>query len=216
MGFRNPESRLRRLYGPPGSPQLRQTVPRFDGSSGVFDLVVDIMGPYVLHSMSQAIVRTSGNEFPGYTHTDGGEALRRIRVTETSRPLAMKAMYLLSDVNASDSGNFTVYPGSHMRPFPEDPASCPHPHGPGAVQLQGKAGDCYLFPIRYGTAPRPITRGIRARRCYITTVKCSFAGTTSKSPRKRKNSAPRVNNGYWRPRLRLPPGFVFLRAPRPS
>ena len=122
---------------------------------GVFDLVVDIMGPYVLHSMSQAIVRASGNEFPGYTPTDGGEALRRIRVTETSRPLAMKAMYLLSDVNASDSGNFTVYPGSHMRPFPEDPASCPHPHGPGAVQLQGKAGDCYLFPHSLWHGPAP-------------------------------------------------------------
>jgi hypothetical protein len=66
---------------------------------GVFDLVVDIMGPYILHSMSQAIVRASTATFPGYTHTDGGEALRRIRVTETSRPLALKAMYLLSDVD---------------------------------------------------------------------------------------------------------------------
>ena len=107
----------------------------------VFDLIVDLMGPYLLLSMTQAIVRASTPDFPGYTHTDGGEALRRIRVSETSWPLAMKAMYLLTDVDGPDSANFTVFPGSHMRPFPE--ASEPEltPHTPGAVQLSGKAGD---------------------------------------------------------------------------
>lgn len=59
----------------------------------VFDLVADIMGPYVVLSMSQAIVRPVNPKWPGYTHTDGGEALRRIRVTETSLPLAMKASH---------------------------------------------------------------------------------------------------------------------------
>ena len=80
----------------------------------VFDLIVDIMGPNIIFSMSQAIVRGSGDGFPGYIHTDGGEGQREIRVTETSRPIAVKAMYLLSDVEDSDSGNFTVFPGSHM------------------------------------------------------------------------------------------------------
>ncbi|MBT6910693.1 MAG: hypothetical protein HOA21_06040, partial [Rhodospirillaceae bacterium] len=60
----------------------------------VFDLVVDIMGPYLSFSMAQCIVRASDPEFLGYTHTDGGEGLRRVRVTESSRPLAMKALYL--------------------------------------------------------------------------------------------------------------------------
>ena len=106
----------------------------------VFDLIVDIMGPWILFSMSQAIVRAATNTFPGYTHTDGGEALRRIRVSETRRPLAMKAMYLLSDVEGTDSGNFTVFPGSHLRPFPEDNIELT-PHTPGAAQLTGKAGD---------------------------------------------------------------------------
>ena len=82
-----------------------------------FDLIVDIMGPNIIFSMSQAIVRGSGDGFPGYIHTDGGEGQREIRVTETSRPIAVKAMYLLSDVEGSDSGNFTVFPGSHMRPI---------------------------------------------------------------------------------------------------
>jgi hypothetical protein len=125
----------------------------------IFDLIVDIMGPYILFSMSQAIVRAS-NEFPGYTHTDGGEALRRIRVTETSLPLAMKAMYLLSDVTGTDNGNLTVFPGSHLRPFPEDNAALT-PHCPGAVQLTGKAGDCYLFAhsLWHGPAPNHSGKG---------------------------------------------------------
>jgi hypothetical protein len=133
---------------------------------GVFDLVVDIMGPYILHSMSQAIVRASTATFPGYTHTDGGEALRRIRVTETSRPLAMKAMYLLSDVDGPDSGNFTVYPGSHMRPFPEDAEDWLNPHTPGAVQLTGKAGDCYLFSHALWHGPAPNHSG-HARKTLL-------------------------------------------------
>ena len=133
---------------------------------GVFDLIVDIMGPYLLHSMSQAIVRASSEDFPGYTHTDGGEALRRIRVTETSHPLAMKAMYLLSDVDGPDSANFTLFPGSHLRPFPEDADARPTQHSPGAAQLTGKAGDCYLFPHSLWHGPSPNSSG-RARKTLL-------------------------------------------------
>ena len=132
----------------------------------VFDLIVDIMGPYILLSMTQAIVRASTPDFPGYTHTDGGEALRRIRVTETSRPLAMKALYLLTDVEAADSGNFTVFPGSHMRPFPEAAEPPLSPHAPGAVQLTGKAGDCFLFSHSLWHGPAPNLSG-RARKTLL-------------------------------------------------
>jgi hypothetical protein len=126
---------------------------------GIFDLVLDLMGPYIQFSMSQAIVRASGDGFPGYTHTDGGEAQRHIRVTETSWPIAVKAMYLLTDVTEKDSGNFTVFPGSHMRPFPERKERAPNPHAPGAVQLLGKAGDCYLFPHALWHGPAPNNSG---------------------------------------------------------
>lgn len=132
----------------------------------VFDLIVDIMGPYLLHSMSQAIVRASNDGFAGYTHTDGGEALRRIRVTETSLPLAIKALYLLTDVEGPDAGNFTVFPGSHMRPFPEDPQELPTPHTPGAVPLSGKAGDCVIFPHSLWHGPSPNHSG-RARKTLL-------------------------------------------------
>ncbi len=135
---------------------------------GIFDLIVDIMGPHILLSMSQAIVRASTPDFPGYTHTDGGEGLRRIRVTETSRPLALKAMYLLSDVEGADCGNFTVFPGSHMRPFPEDEDDTPvvSPQTPGAVQLTGKAGDCYLFSHSLWHGPSPNSSG-RGRKTLL-------------------------------------------------
>ena len=132
----------------------------------VFDLIADIMGPNIVFSMSQAIVRASGDGFSGYTHTDGGEGQREIRVTETSRPIAVKAMYLLSDVDGPDSGNFTVFPGSHMRPiqFEQDPPV--GPHTPGAVQLTGKAGDCYIFSHALWHGPSPNLSG-KARKTLL-------------------------------------------------
>lgn len=132
----------------------------------VFDLIVDIMGPYLLFSMSQAIVRPGGTDFPGYTHTDGGQALKSVRVTETSLPIAMKAMYLLSDVDTPDSGNLTVFPGSHMRPLPNHANERLTPHSPGATQLFGKAGDCYLFPHALWHGPAP-NHSNRARKTLL-------------------------------------------------
>lgn len=132
----------------------------------VFDLIVDIMGPYILFSMSQAIVRPSSANFPGYTHTDGGEALRQIRVTESSRPLALKVLYLLTDVMERDSGNFTVFPGSHMRPFPAKGGSVVTPRSPGAAPLMARAGDCVLFPHSLWHGPSRNVSG-RARKTLL-------------------------------------------------
>jgi hypothetical protein len=132
----------------------------------VFDLIVDIMGPNLMLSMTQAIVRPSTEKFNGYTHTDGGEGLREIRVTETSRPLAMKALYLLSDVTERDAGAFTVYPGSHLRRFPWYAKPPLNPHSPGCVQLMGRAGDCFLFPHSLWHGPAANRSG-RARKTLL-------------------------------------------------
>lgn len=132
----------------------------------IFDLILDLMGPYIQFSMSQAIIRASTDVFPGYIHTDGGQAQKSIRVTETSRPLAVKVMYLLTDVTEPDSGNFTVMPGSHMRPFPEHPDRTPGPHMPGAVPLLGKAGDAYVFPHALWHGPSPNHSG-KARKTIL-------------------------------------------------
>lgn len=132
----------------------------------VFDLVVDIMGPNILFSMSQAIVRASGDGFEGFTHTDGGEGQREVRVTETSRPIALKALYLLSDVEGRDAGNFTVFPGSHGRPFPFERTPPLGPQSPGAVHLEGRAGDCFLFSHALWHGPAPNRSG-RARKTLL-------------------------------------------------
>ena len=133
---------------------------------GLFDLLVDIMGPHIMLSMTQAIVRPSTDTFPGYTHTDGGEGLREIRVSETSPPLAMKAMYLLSDVTGEDASAFTVFPGSHLRTFPWRRDEPPTPNSPGAVQLPGSAGDCYLFSHSLWHGPSPNYSG-KARKTLL-------------------------------------------------
>ena len=132
----------------------------------IFDLILDLMGPYIQFSMSQAIIRASTDMFPGYIHTDGGEAQKSIRVTETSRPLAVKVMYLLTDVTAPDSGNFTILPGSHLRPFPERAERIPGPKSPGTVPLLGKAGDAYVFPHAIWHGPSPNHSG-KARKTIL-------------------------------------------------
>jgi hypothetical protein len=132
----------------------------------VFDLILDLMGPYIQFSMSQAIIRASTDTFPGYIHTDGGEAQKSIRVTETSRPLAVKVMYLLTDVTAPDSGNFTIFPGSHLRPFSERAERIPGPKSAGTVPLLGKAGDAYVFPHAIWHGPSPNHSG-KARKTIL-------------------------------------------------
>ncbi len=132
----------------------------------VFDYIVDVMGPNILLSMTQAIVRHSGEDSHCYTHTDGGESLRTMRVSESSPPIAMKAMYLLTDVTEPDSGNLTVFPGSHKRPIPLPGEGAMTPYSPGAAQLMGKAGDVYLFPHALWHGPSRNLSG-RARRCLL-------------------------------------------------
>lgn len=132
----------------------------------IFDLILDLMGPFIQFSMSQAIIRASTDMFPGYTHTDGGEAQKTIRVSETSRPLAVKVMYLLTDVTGPDSGNFTVFPGSHLRPFPGRAERISNPKVAGAVPLLGRAGDAYVFPHAIWHGPSPNHSG-KARKTML-------------------------------------------------
>ena len=133
---------------------------------GIFDLVVDLMGPHIMLSMTQAIVRPSTDAFPGYTHTDGGEGLREIRPSPSSRPIAMKVLYYLTDTLEDSAGAFTVFPGSHHDEFPwraDEPLT---PATPGAVPVYGKAGDAVLFPHALWHGPSPNTSG-RARKTLL-------------------------------------------------
>ena len=131
----------------------------------VHGLVLDLMGPYIQLSMAQVLVRPPNPDFAGYIHTDGGEALRRIRVTETSLPLQLKIQYFLTDVDRPNAGNFTLFPGSHLRPYPKDDGEV-SVHAPGVVQVRVKAGDAAVFAhsIWHGVAPN---RSKRRRKSLI-------------------------------------------------
>ena len=75
-------------------------------------------------------------------------------------------MYLLTDVTEPDSGNFTVFPGSHLRPFAERAERMPGPKTPGTVPLLGKAGDAYVFPHALWHGPSPNHSG-KARKTIL-------------------------------------------------
>ena len=128
-----------------------------------FDLVLDILGPNIQLSMAEVVVRPPDPRFKGFIHTAGGQAMKQIRVTETSWPLQIKIQYFLTDVNREDRGNFTVFPGSHLRPYPDQPVAV---DAPGAVQLQAKAGDAAVFAhsLWHGAAPN---HAHRARKTLI-------------------------------------------------
>lgn len=123
------------------------------------------MEPWIQLSMAQALVRVPDPSNPGYVHTDGGQALSRIRVTETSAPLQIKIQYFLTAVRGSDRGNFVIFPGSHHQPYPQN-GNRPTPRTPGAVQIEAEAGDAALFPhaLWHGVAPN---RGRRNRKSLI-------------------------------------------------
>ena len=110
-----------------------------------FPVMLELLGPYIQLSMSEVIVRPPNPKDKGYLHTDGGQAMQRLRVAEGSLPLQLKIQYFLTDLDAPDSGNFTVVPGSHNRPFPENGFE-EGPYIPETVQLCVKAGDAAVFP----------------------------------------------------------------------
>ncbi len=121
---------------------------------GTFGLVLDLMGSYIGCSVAQATMRTLDPSYKGYIHPDGGEALEQIRVTESSLPLQIKIQYFLTPLPEPNMGNFIVFPGSHLRPWPEErlPAGT---DTPGGVPLCVEAGDAVIFPHALWHGPGP-------------------------------------------------------------
>lgn len=110
-----------------------------------FPIALELMSPYIHLSMSEVIVRPTDPEGKGLLHTDGGQAMRQIRVSESSLPFQIKFQYFLTDLPEPDMGNFTVVPGSHNRPFP-DGGFEEGPYIPEALPLCVEAGDMAIFP----------------------------------------------------------------------
>jgi len=102
-------------------------------------------------------------------HTDGGLSLRQVIVTDESIVLQVKVQYFLTDVSASDSGNFLYLPGSHRRPADEVTAQCFIPEvnrildsgklPEGTVEVHAAAGDVIVFPHSIWHAVGPNTSG---------------------------------------------------------
>ena len=65
----------------------------------IFDLILDLMGPFIQFSMSQAIIRASTDTFPGYIHTDGGEAHLKRSMETVAIPVFQFGIF--SDVDLS-------------------------------------------------------------------------------------------------------------------
>jgi ectoine hydroxylase-related dioxygenase (phytanoyl-CoA dioxygenase family) len=110
-----------------------------------FPIALELMSPYIHLSMSEVIVRPTDPEGKGLLHTDGGQAMRQIRVSESSLPFQIKFQYFLTDLPEPDMGNFTVVPGSHNRSFPEGGFE-EGPYLPEALPLCVEAGDVAIFP----------------------------------------------------------------------
>lgn len=138
----------------------------------VFDVVLELMGPYIQLSMAEAVVRPPNPGYKGFIHTDGGQALRHIRVTETSWPLQIKIQYFLSDVSKPDRGNFTIFPGSHLRPYPDGDTPITA-QTPGAVQLCAEAGDAAVFShaLWHGVSPN-LSKRSRKTLIYCYSQQC--------------------------------------------
>ena len=115
-----------------------------------FPVVLELLGPFIQLSMSQAMIRPPNPENKGLAHAlhpDGGQAMQRIRVDNNSLPLQIKIQYFLTPLATPEHGNFTIVPGSHHRPFPAAQlGNAESPHNTEAVQLCVEAGDAAVFP----------------------------------------------------------------------
>ena len=115
-----------------------------------FPIVLELLGPYIQVAMSQAIIRQPNPDNKGIAHAlhaDGGPAMRQLRVDESSFPLQIKIQYFLTDLEEPDSGNFTLVPGTHSRPYPEDQLGvADSPLVAEAVQVCVKTGGAVVFP----------------------------------------------------------------------
>ena len=65
-----------------------------------FPFVLELMTPYILLGMSEVTVRPPDLDGKGILHTDGGQAMRQIRITDSSLPLQIKIHYFLTDLHS--------------------------------------------------------------------------------------------------------------------
>lgn len=144
----NPDP-ARRMDFMPVLEESREFVELIDHPA-TFPYILDILGPYIQFGLSTVTVHPPNPAFKGFLHIDGGPAMQRIRVSETSWPLQVKIIWFLTDVTEPDMGNIVFVPGSHLRPFPEEGGQdefgeLPAATTPGTTQVMARAGDALIF-----------------------------------------------------------------------
>lgn len=86
-------------------------------NSKIFPIILDIMGPFLQVTGCDLFVRHPITQISDLNkfHTDGGPSLQKILPQKNTPALLIKAQFFLTDLDAENSGNFTVIPGSHLK-----------------------------------------------------------------------------------------------------
>lgn len=133
---------------------------------GYFGKLVSLMGPYIQLMGSEIFVRGPAGEAITGFHTDMGPGLQKVRVTEDSAFIEIKAQLFLTDLSVPDAGNFVLIPRSHRWPVTDSDPLC-HIHEmnrqigpdgelpPGTLQVLVEPGDVLLFPYSLWHAVGP-------------------------------------------------------------
>ena len=125
-------------------------------------IVCDLIGPAILLSWAEAMVRPPNPKPSNRWHKDGSKPYYFPQIDGRTPLLWARIGFFLNDLASPDMGNFTVIPGSHRTGFPQIDQGVDHAltitsYGrftqveridegvPGARQLTLKAGDAVIF-----------------------------------------------------------------------
>lgn len=125
-------------------------------------IVCDLIGPAILLSWSEAMVRPPNPKPSNRWHKDGSKPYYFPQVEGRTPLLWARIGFFLTDLPDPDMGSFTVIPGSHRNGFPKIEQGVDHALTitsytrftdveriddgvPGARQLVLKAGDAVIF-----------------------------------------------------------------------
>ncbi len=124
----------------------------------VLPWLVDLLGTRFALLGSEIYARHGSENQIHDLHMDGGPSLWNIILDPSSLCLTLKVQFFLTDLEASDNGNFLYVPGSHRR-RPEkvggEEVVFPSSAEKESVQLLAQAGDAVIFPwsLWHGVAP---------------------------------------------------------------
>jgi hypothetical protein len=145
---------------------------------GYFGKIVSLIGSHLQMMGTEIFVRGSAQDTITKFHTDLGAGMQALLPVNGAPYLQIKAQIFLTDLSQPYSSNFTVIPGSHVKPVPENNPLCHIDHlnkqiGPDgqlpkeALQILAKPGDVLLFPhtLWHSVAPN-YSKNIRKSICF--------------------------------------------------